>query len=123
MRTPKEHHALQENLDTLHHSADAWELPVNSSKCTHMRLGRETPDIPYLMNNVPLRSTTTERKTQMNTGRACSAARSMLGAIRRSFDGLSFTAFKKFFASYVRSRLEYGGPSLYPCVLSEMANL
>ncbi|VDP66609.1 unnamed protein product [Echinostoma caproni] len=107
IRTPEDHHALQEDLDKSHYWADVWELLVNSSKCAHVRLERETPVIPYLMETVPLRSTAADRdlrvitssmKTKMNTVRACPAARSMLGAIRRSFDGLSFTAFKQLFA-------------------------
>ncbi|VDP28005.1 unnamed protein product [Echinostoma caproni] len=46
MRTPEDHHALQEDLDKFDHWADVWELPVNSSKCAHMRLRWNTPDIP-----------------------------------------------------------------------------
>ncbi|VDP71570.1 unnamed protein product [Echinostoma caproni] len=56
-RKPEDHHALQLDLDKLLH----WEFAVNSSKCAHMRLGRETLDIPYQLNNVSLRSTATER--------------------------------------------------------------
>ncbi|VDP95506.1 unnamed protein product [Echinostoma caproni] len=96
-------------------------------------MGRETPDIHFVMNNDSLRSVATERdlrviisssmKTQINTVRACSAARSRLGAIRRSFDGLSLTTFKNAFNPHVWRRIEYSEPTVYPCRLSEIRQI
>lgn len=121
---------LQEDIDRLVRWSMEWDLPINLSKCVHLRIGRDHPATSYLLSGVPLRTSTSEKdlgvlvssslKTRDHTLKCCSAARRMIGAVRRSFCHLSRGAFLELYSAHIRPRLEYGGPAVYPCTKGEM---
>ena len=106
IRSAADTQILQRDLDVLARWAEIWTLPINVSKCAHMRVSRR-PDtalnVIYHIGNEALRHTACERdlgvvlspslKTQANTDKVCASARAMTGAIRRSFGRLSPEAF------------------------------
>ena len=124
---------LQDDLQTLSKWVETWLLPLNLSKCVHMKIGKTGDQNSYSIQGQVLRSTPKERdlgvilssslKTQANTIKVCGAANGIVGAIRRSFGSISQTAFKTLYASHIRPRLEYGSVATYPCTAGEMNKL
>ncbi len=109
-----------------------WDLPINPTKCNYLTIWLEVllrlsffPDgsgtpitVSKLVKDVGVQADNMFFPSAQYT-KAASKARRLIFMIRRSFQGLSKSAFIPLYGALVRSHLEYGMPACSPNLAAE----
>ena len=120
VRSPRDQHQLQEDLDSLMKWGSNWGMRFNPSKCTIMRIARkrspltcfynlagqvlqETSDAKYLGLNI-----SNDLSWANQTSITAKRGNSVLGFIRRNLHNAPSKAKELAYEALVRSTLEYG---------------
>ena len=108
---------LQNDLDKLIEWSNKWQLPFNVTKCKVMHYGNNNPNNQYIMNNISLEETPTEKdlgvtfdqnlKFSTHIKNIVSKANSRLGIIKRNFSKLTPETLLPLYKTLVRPLLEY----------------
>ena len=109
-----------------------WKLKFHPSKCKTMRMGNESDQSAYYLDNHPLDQIDSEKdlgitvdnklKFEDHVNNIVNKANKMMGLVRRSFDYLDKPMFTKLFKSLVRPHLEYASTTWFPTTV-KMKNL
>ena len=120
---------LQSALDALDCWSKRWLLPINSSKCSVLPVGRKQPFGVYHLGGNLLKEVEMERdlgmlitsdfKSDEESKRKAVTASKIMWSIRRSFIRLTPQIFRTLFVSHVRPILEYGQPAFHPVTKQE----
>ena len=120
---------LQHSLDVLHAWSVRWQLPINHTKCSVLPVKSPCPAGVYHLGGYLLNEVECEKdlgvyvcsslKTFADTSRKVASATRFFWAVRRSFEKLTPTIFRKVFVSHIRPILEYGQPAVYPITKGE----
>ena len=116
--TPHDSTALQADLEALVGWTGTWQLPLNTSKCKVLHMGRANQNLDYTMYDAVLASVQvekdlgvyidTELKFRQHAAAVVAKANRVLAVIRRSFALMTQHTLPLLFKSLVRPHLEYG---------------
>ena len=107
--------SLQDDLNNLTKWADRWNLPLNTSKCKCLHIGKSNPRMQYTMNGHLLENVNfnkdlgvimdSELKFHIQTSSAIKKANKILGLIKKTFANLDANTLPLLYKSMVRRPL------------------
>ena len=118
---PEDQQQLQQDIDSLSHWSDIWQLKFNAKKCKVLHLGKNNPNYSYSMATdnatANLETTDLEKDLGVNVDPdlkfsrhieiQVNKANRILGMIRRSYTFLDGDSLKRLYIALVRPHLEF----------------
>lgn len=119
IRTEQDHQLLQEDLDTLVHWSNTWQMEFNISKCAIMQATnkRHKTNFPYKMKGQTLEivdhqpylgvELSSNLKYNLHIDQSCKKASRALGFLKRNLKHCPPSVKERAYTSLVRPKLEY----------------
>ncbi|VEN44679.1 unnamed protein product [Callosobruchus maculatus] len=117
-------HIIQADIDRLVVWSKDWSIPLNSSKCCVLHMGRNNPMHDYVIDGQTLPSSTDHCDLGVTMSNSlswsehihhiCSKAKRLVYLLEKSFHGCDPTVASFLYKTYVRPIIEFAGPVWYP---------
>jgi hypothetical protein len=108
---------LRKDLTNLEKWSNDWQMKFNADKCSVMHLGRKNPANRYILNDIDLKASESERdlgvivdknlKFSQHCNKVSNTANITLGMIKRSITCKSKAIITRLYKALVRPQLEY----------------
>lgn len=120
---------LQDDLQAVENWCREWLLPLNTSKCQVLHLGRNNPKLTYVIDGQCLTPVdhhndlgivvSHDLSWSQHVASIVAKSKQMTHMIQRSFRGCSLETSRMLYCSYVRPLMEYAGPVWCPSLRSD----
>ena len=124
---------LQKRIDHIANWANDWKMEINQKKSKIMHIGKDNPNLPYVMMGTPIASVALEKdigfwitddlSTSTHVGKARNKALAEIGRIRRNFTYIDKRAFCILYNQRIRPHLDYGMTACPPGTSAESKQL
>ena len=110
--------SLQRRIDCIAQWAENWKMEINPKKSKVMHIGRDNPQLPYMMNGSMIETVEMEKdigfwitddlSTSTHVSKARCKALAEIARIRRNFTYIDRRAFCVLYNQRIRPHLDYG---------------
>ena len=117
IKTEEHAHILQSALHSILKWGHDWQMLFNLNKCKVLHVGRNNPNVQYVMDGIPLENVTEEKdlgitvtesfKPDKQCSIAAAKANRILGIIKKTFTSRDSSVITKLYKSLVKPHLEY----------------
>lgn len=124
------HQVIQQDLYNIQEWSDIWLLPLNTTKCVVLHLGKSNPRLPYSMNNTTLSTVNSHDDLGVlitmnltwsdHIARQVKKANSRVYLILRVFENADHNTLSKLFKLYVRPILEFANSVWCPSLVRDV---
>ena len=124
---------LQDQLDALLRWSNIWQMSFNTDKCVVMHIGNKNLNHQYVMNDIPLKVTESEKdigvyvqpslKPSVQIAESVKKANRVLGMLLKNLTYRDKYHFIKLYKQYVRCHLEYAVQAWNPWLAQDIESL